>query len=126
MRKPLQYYTIRIVFLYTTKEVAALTNKRVRSAWPLLRPLRKICLKQWKTVTHVTHLPLIVIPSLISDTTGVLSDCLARSEEHEMVRHESAEALGSIASPACFNVLKGYLKDDSRVSDEDFGFSARS
>ena len=38
--------------------------------------------------------------------------------EHAMVRHEAAEALGSIASPDCLQLLTDYCKDsDPIVSD---------
>ena len=35
-----------------------------------------------------------------------------------MVRHECAEALGAIATPYCFDILKNYLEDDKRVVRE--------
>lgn len=38
--------------------------------------------------------------------------------ENEMVRHECAEALGSIATPECLKVLEKYLKDDKQVVKE--------
>jgi len=38
--------------------------------------------------------------------------------ENEMVRHEAAEALGSIATPECVSALEKYLKDDKRVVRE--------
>ncbi|CAG5033038.1 unnamed protein product [Parnassius apollo] len=38
--------------------------------------------------------------------------------EHEMVRHEAAEALGSIATDECTEVLKRYLNDPRRVVRE--------
>ncbi|XP_049869190.1 deoxyhypusine hydroxylase [Pectinophora gossypiella] len=38
--------------------------------------------------------------------------------EHEMVRHEAAEALGSIATDECIEVLKRYLDDSRRVVRE--------
>ena len=38
--------------------------------------------------------------------------------EHAMVRHEVAEALGSIASPDCLQLLTDYCQDpDSIVAD---------
>jgi deoxyhypusine monooxygenase len=35
-----------------------------------------------------------------------------------MVRHECAEALGAIATPCCFDILKKYLEDGKRVVRE--------
>lgn len=32
--------------------------------------------------------------------------------EHEMVRHEAAEALGSIATSECYNILQSFIHDD--------------
>lgn len=43
---------------------------------------------------------------------------LARPGEHEMVRHEAAEALGSIAAEQCLPVLKQYINDKERVVSE--------
>ncbi|XP_076244142.1 deoxyhypusine hydroxylase nero [Calliopsis andreniformis] len=39
-------------------------------------------------------------------------------DENEMVRHECAEALGSIATPDCFSILNKYLNDSKRVVRE--------
>lgn len=39
-------------------------------------------------------------------------------EENEMVRHECAEALGSIATSECYDILKKYLNDSKRVVRE--------
>lgn len=47
-----------------------------------------------------------------------LKDSLEDANENEMVRHECAEALGAIATPYCFRILKNYLKDDKRVVRE--------
>lgn len=38
--------------------------------------------------------------------------------QNEMVRHECAEALGSIANEECFNILRLFLKDESRIVRE--------
>lgn len=38
--------------------------------------------------------------------------------ENEMVRHECAEALGSIATPECYEILNKYLDDSKRVVRE--------
>lgn len=43
---------------------------------------------------------------------------LEDTEENEMVRHECAEALGSIATPECYEILKKYLNDNERVVRE--------
>ncbi|XP_013199695.1 deoxyhypusine hydroxylase [Amyelois transitella] len=43
---------------------------------------------------------------------------LEDTAEHEMVRHEAAEALGSIATEECTAVLKKYLKDPRPVVRE--------
>ena len=47
-----------------------------------------------------------------------LSESLMDSNEHPMVRHECAEALGSIATPECNQVLEKYLTDPHRVVKE--------
>lgn len=43
---------------------------------------------------------------------------LENTEENEMVRHECAEALGSIATPECYEILHKYLDDSKRVVRE--------
>ncbi|CAL1683488.1 unnamed protein product [Lasius platythorax] len=43
---------------------------------------------------------------------------LENTEENEMVRHECAEALGSIATPECYEILNKYLNDSKRVVRE--------
>ncbi|EZA50929.1 Deoxyhypusine hydroxylase [Ooceraea biroi] len=48
-------------------------------------------------------------------TISALRASLENTEEHEMVRHECAEALGAIATPECYAILKKYLDDDKRV-----------
>lgn len=47
-----------------------------------------------------------------------LQASLEDKAENEMVRHECAEALGAIASPACYSVLGKYMEDDKRVVKE--------
>ncbi|KAI5651967.1 HEAT repeats domain-containing protein [Phthorimaea operculella] len=47
-----------------------------------------------------------------------LKQTLEDTSEHEMVRHEAAEALGSIATDECTEVLKRYLNDPRRVVRE--------
>ncbi|KAF3419976.1 hypothetical protein E2986_03933 [Frieseomelitta varia] len=47
-----------------------------------------------------------------------LEASLKDAEENEMVRHECAEALGSIATPDCFDILNKYLNDNKRVVRE--------
>ncbi|CAB0035300.1 unnamed protein product [Trichogramma brassicae] len=51
-------------------------------------------------------------------TAPALEENLADPNENEMVRHECAEALGAIASPYCWEVLKKYVKDEARVVRE--------
>lgn len=47
-----------------------------------------------------------------------LKKTLEDTSEHEMVRHEAAEALGSIATDECTEVLKRYLNDPRPVVRE--------
>lgn len=47
-----------------------------------------------------------------------LAAALARPGESAMVRHECAEALGSIAGPGCQEVLRSWLQDPERVVRE--------
>lgn len=47
-----------------------------------------------------------------------LREALENAEENEMVRHECAEALGSIAHPDCQKILNNYLNDKKRVVRE--------
>ncbi|XP_045497573.1 deoxyhypusine hydroxylase [Colias croceus] len=47
-----------------------------------------------------------------------LKETLEDTQEHEMVRHEAAEALGSIATPECTEVLQRYLNDPRPVVRE--------
>ena len=47
-----------------------------------------------------------------------LIDSLEDCAENEMVRHECAEALGSIANNDCYTALNKYLKDDKQVVKE--------
>lgn len=49
---------------------------------------------------------------------NALKQTLERNSEHGMVRHECAEALGSIATGECFEILQKYAKDDERVVKE--------
>ncbi|PKI83884.1 deoxyhypusine monooxygenase [Malassezia vespertilionis] len=45
-----------------------------------------------------------------------LEDVLADEKEHTMVRHEAAEAMGAISSPASLPLLQRYLEADPEVS----------
>ncbi|KYN18992.1 Deoxyhypusine hydroxylase [Trachymyrmex cornetzi] len=56
----------------------------------------------------------------LQDETSVpgLQASLEDTEENEMVRHECAEALGSIATPECYEILNRYLNDSKRVVHE--------
>lgn len=47
-----------------------------------------------------------------------LARALAKTEESPMVRHECAEALGSIASEECVEILKQYINDPADVVRE--------
>ncbi|XP_002154724.4 deoxyhypusine hydroxylase [Hydra vulgaris] len=47
-----------------------------------------------------------------------LKETLENKQEHGMVRHECAEALGAIATSECFEILNKYLQDDERVVRE--------
>lgn len=47
-----------------------------------------------------------------------LVTALKKMDESSMVRHECAEALGSIAKEPCVEVLKQYLHDKERVVKE--------
>lgn len=47
-----------------------------------------------------------------------LRESLEDPEENEMVRHECAEALGSIAHPDCQKILNNYLDDKKQVVRE--------
>lgn len=47
-----------------------------------------------------------------------LVETLGRQGEHQMVRHEAAEALGSIATDSSLPVLKQFLNDKERVVSE--------
>ena len=47
-----------------------------------------------------------------------LIEQLKLKDENEMVRHECAEALGSIAHDECREILEEYLKDSAAVVKE--------
>lgn len=47
-----------------------------------------------------------------------LKASLEDTDENEMVRHECADALGSIATPECYEILNKYLNDNKRVVSE--------
>lgn len=50
-------------------------------------------------------------PVAVPDLTSSLLD----DTQHEMVRHESAEALGSIGTPECSEILKRHLNDPRAI-----------
>ena len=50
-----------------------------------------------------------------SNTVDRLRTVLEDSRENPMVRHEAAEALGSIAAPECINLLKKYARDEDPI-----------
>jgi len=47
-----------------------------------------------------------------------LQKLLSNMKEHAMVRHEAAEALGSIAETECEGILKKYQKDTQNIVKE--------
>lgn len=47
-----------------------------------------------------------------------LSEALADRVQHEMVRHECAEALGGVATEDCYTVLSYFLADTSALVRE--------
>lgn len=53
-----------------------------------------------------------------ASTVKQLSQVLFDESEHEMVRHECAEALGSIATEECMEILGRYVGDEKRVVRE--------
>lgn len=54
----------------------------------------------------------------MESTVNQLSEVLLDKKEHEMVRHECAEALGSIATKECFEILNCFAKDTKRIVRE--------
>uniref|UniRef100_A0A0A9XGK2 Deoxyhypusine hydroxylase n=1 Tax=Lygus hesperus TaxID=30085 RepID=A0A0A9XGK2_LYGHE len=48
-------------------------------------------------------------------TIPMLTASLADTTQHEMVRHECVEALGSIGTEECSEILKKYLNDPSQI-----------
>lgn len=60
-----------------------------------------------------------VLGQLQSDrATRALADTLRNESEHPMVRHEAAEALGSIADPASVELLKTFQKHSEKIVSE--------
>jgi deoxyhypusine monooxygenase len=53
-------------------------------------------------------------PAASDALLAVLKD----TQEHPMVRHECAEALGSIAKPSCLDALREYSADEARAVRE--------
>jgi deoxyhypusine monooxygenase len=51
-------------------------------------------------------------------TVPGLSAVLNNLAEHEMVRHEAAESLGSIGTPECEEILASYRDDSKQVVKE--------
>jgi len=56
----------------------------------------------------------LAAPGSVTALTAALGD----TSQHEMVRHECAEALGAVASEECYKILQQYLSDDKRVVRE--------
>ena len=72
-------------------------------------------------------IPLYIIANIIAyvfgqlqhpDSVPSLIKVLSNTSELNMVRHEAAEALGSIATPECFKILKDFCKDGDRTVRE--------
>ncbi|KNC77586.1 hypothetical protein SARC_09953 [Sphaeroforma arctica JP610] len=53
-----------------------------------------------------------------SVSAPALTVVLENAAEHPMVRHEAAEALGSVASPDVLKTLEAFKKDDKRIVAE--------
>ncbi|XP_015904082.1 deoxyhypusine hydroxylase [Parasteatoda tepidariorum] len=85
-----------------TKEAAIAIAKGLECGSPLFRHEVAFVLGQMQNAATVEQL------------TKVLQNV----EEHEMVRHECAEALGAIATEKCMEALITYLVDDKRVVRE--------
>lgn len=51
-------------------------------------------------------------------TVPALKKVLENKDEHRMVRHEAAEALGSIGTPECEELLQHYLTDSEQAVRE--------
>lgn len=49
------------------------------------------------------------------ETAKALEAVLSNADEHPMVRHEAAEALGSISDPQSLQLLETYQKDDAEA-----------
>ena len=60
-------------------------------------------------------------------TCGLLTcrQVLQDPSEHAMVRHEAAEALGSIAAPECLQLLQKYCRDADQIVAESCEVSVR-
>ena len=52
------------------------------------------------------------------DSLQALEASLVRDDENEMVRHECAEAIGSVATPEVFRVLSSHVQSSIRVVRE--------
>jgi deoxyhypusine monooxygenase len=48
----------------------------------------------------------------MDEALPTLTRILSNQEEHVMVRHEAAEALGAIGNPDAIGVLEAYLNDE--------------
>lgn len=47
-----------------------------------------------------------------------LAECLSKAEEHPMVRHEAAEALGAVGTKGALETLRTFMKDPEQVVRE--------
>jgi len=52
------------------------------------------------------------------ESIRALEAALVKDGENEMVRHECAEAIGSVATPEAIKVLESYVQDPVRVVRE--------
>jgi len=55
---------------------------------------------------------------LAAAATEALSTTLKKQDEHMMVRHEAAEALGAIGTQECFDLLQEYKDDENEIVRE--------
>ena len=53
-----------------------------------------------------------------SAATDALCDAVRREDEHGMVRHEAAEALGAIGTPQAIEVLRAYCDHKEEILRE--------
>lgn len=77
--------------------------------------------KVWFQAEHKTNTSIVAyVFGQLQHPASVpaLTECLENKDEVHMVRHEAAEALGSIATPEVLQVLEGFKKDEETVVRE--------